>query len=435
MKNIILRLSPNLLILLFSAFSIQAFAQGGLLVASNDKKSPGIAEESIVTAGEVAQNKAEEEEKPVEGKFTYSGYFDTYYFANLNQPSTRNNLGNSGISRGFDRYVGQFQLGMFLNRMSYAYKNTEVVGEIGFGPNVEYGSYGNDFRYKWGTVVANSTYSAIMIKQAYINLKANDKLTFTMGQFGTHIGYEYIDAPLNFNYSINNTFNAGIPFYHLGIKATYAFSDKVSLMGGIVNGTDGFNDNNRGKSFIGQLFVSPAKGLNIYFNTIQGNEANANTVGSDTTGYFGVLDLVINYQMTEKWFLGGWFMQGTSKGSFQGGTFFPEAKHWAGANLYVQYKFSDIFSLGTRIEYFDNKQGVRSLLTNGEGTDVQTYTLTGNFSLADAKLLLKPEFRMDVFEKKKGPAGETMPQQFVDADGKFTKNTQSTIGMAVIYKF
>ena len=324
---------------------------------------------------------------------------------------------------------------MFLNRMSYAYKNTEVVAEIGFGPNVEYGSYGNDFRYKWGTVVANSTYTALMIKQAYFNVKPTEKLTITAGQFGTHIGYEYIDAPLNFNYSINNTFNAGIPFYHLGLKGTYAFSDKVSLMMGLVNGTDQINDNNRGKSFIGQLFVSPAEGLNIYFNTIQGNEANARDDGQDTTSYFGVLDLVATYQVTERFMVGTWLMYGSAKGEFQGGTYFTEMKHWSGANLYLTYKFTDIFSLGARLEYFDNKSGARALLTNGQGTDVQTYTLTGNFLLADGKLILKPEFRYDNFKKMKGSSGETVPQQFMDENGTFTKNTQATIGLAAIYKF
>lgn len=372
-------------------------------------------------------------EEPAAG-FKFSGYLDTYYFANLNNPSSRSNLGASGISRGFDRYPGQFQLGMLMTRMSYANKWGEVVGEVGWGPNAEYGSYGNDFRYKWGSVVANSTISALFIKQAYINLKASDKLTFTMGQFGTHIGYEYIDAPLNFHYSINNTFNAGIPFYHTGLKATYAFSDKVSLMAGVVNGTDGLNDNNRGKSFIGQLFVSPAEGLNVYFNTIQGNEANARTTGKDTTSWFGVLDLVATYQISEKFMLGTWLMYGSLKGEFQGGAYTDKVKNWGGANLYATYKFSDIFTLGTRIEYFDNTSGARALLTNGEGTDVMTYTFTGNISLAGGALSLKPEFRIDSFKKILG-AGNEEAQQFVDADGKFTKNSQSTIGMAAIFKF
>src|ERR1043165_9884847 len=35
----------------------------------------------------------------------FSGYFDTYYFANFNQPTNNSNLGNSGVARGFDRYA------------------------------------------------------------------------------------------------------------------------------------------------------------------------------------------------------------------------------------------------------------------------------------------------------------------------------------------
>ena len=125
--------------------------------------------------------KAEEEPaaeaEDTDGKFSFSGYFDTYYFMNFNKPASRNNLGMSGISRGFDRYVGQFQLGMLMTRMQYSYKSVELVGEVGWGPNVEYGSYGSDVRYKWGTVLANNTMTAIALKQAYINLKASDKLT------------------------------------------------------------------------------------------------------------------------------------------------------------------------------------------------------------------------------------------------------------------
>ena len=379
--------------------------------------------------------KEEENNNNIEGKLSVSGYFDTYYFANLNNPSTRNNLGASGISRGFDRYPGQFQLGMFMTRTAYNYKNTEMVGEIGYGPNVEYGSYGNDFRYKWGTIIANSTYSAIMIKQAYITTKASEKLSFTMGQFGTHIGYEMIDAPLNFHYSINNTFNAGIPFYHLGVKANYSATEKIGLMAGLVNGTDNINDNNRGKSFIGQLSWLPTENLSIYFNTIQGNEANARATGKDTASYFGVLDLVANYKLSDRWSITYWGMRGTLRGEFQGSGYDAKSKHWFGSSVYLTYIISNTVSIGTRIEYFDNRDGARSLLTHGKGTDAETLTLTAKFSLADDRLQIKPEFRIDHFRKITSSNGEDALQQFADQNGNFTKTNQATLGVAAIYKF
>lgn len=369
------------------------------------------------------------------GGLQVSGYFDTYYFTNLNKPSNRNNLGSSGVARGFDRYVDQFQLGMFLTRTSYSNKWGELVGEIGYGPNVEYGSYGNDFRYKWGSVLANSTYTALLIKQAYITFNASEKLSFTAGQFGTHIGYEYIDAPLNFHYSINNTFNVGIPFYHVGLKGTYKVGEKVTFMCGLVNGTDNMNDNNRGKSVIAQLSLSLAEGLNIYLNTIQGNEANTRSSGKDTASYFGVLDFVSTYQVSERFLLGLWAMHGSVKGEYQGGTYFPQMKHWSGINLYTTFKCSEVFSIGTRLEYFENKSGVRALLTNGKGSDVATITITGNLTLAGEHLFIKPEFRVDKFRKINNDNNEQAFQQFMDADGEFTKSSQSTIGLAAIYKF
>jgi hypothetical protein len=54
--------------------------------------------------------------------------------------------------------------------------------------------------------------------------------------------------------------------------------------------------------------------------------------------------------------------------------------------------------------------------------------------LADGHLLLKPELRMDVFKKMDG-AGNEQSQQFMDSDGLYTNNSQTTLGMAAIYKF
>jgi hypothetical protein len=367
-------------------------------------------------------------------KLSFSGFFDTYYFGNLNSPSSRTNLGSSGISRGFDRYCGQFQLGMLMFRTEYKFKSAKLVSEVALGPNAEYGSYGSDFRYRWGTVLANNTYSAVMIKQAYIDYQLSPKWSFQVGQFGTHIGFEFIDSPLNFHYSINNTFNAGTPFYHLGAKGTYQLSEKISLMGGIVNGTDNINDNNRGKSFIGQIAINPAEGLTIFFNTIQGNEANTRVNGRDTTSYFGVLDLNGSYKVSDRLTLAFWALRGSARGEFQGGTFFSESRHWTGLNFYATVLLNEVFSVGSRLEYFDNKSGARALLTHGNGTSVKTLTITTCIKLAEGRLMIKPEFRIDDFNKIK-TAGEENNQQFAGRDGVYSKNTQSTIGAAAILKF
>jgi Putative beta-barrel porin-2, OmpL-like. bbp2 len=374
---------------------------------------------------------AGQEADSTKGKFAFSGYVDSYYFTNFNNPSSRNSLGQSGVGRGFDRYVDQFQIGMVQTKMTYTNNKSEAVIDLTFGPNSDYGNFGNARGYQ----LLNTGFSAISIKQAYFKYNATDKLSFTLGQFGTHIGYEYIDAPLNFHYSINHTFNSGIPFYHSGLKAEYKFSDKVGLMLGVVNGSDMLNDNNRGKSIIGQLSIAPTDGVNIYLNYIGGNEANARVNGRDTTSLFSVYDLVATWKVTDKLLVGTWLMLGALQGEMQGSTYFEKTEHWGGANLYATYDFNSVFSLGFRGEYFDNSTGVRALQTFGKGTDVTTWTLTGNINLADGHLLLKPELRFDNFRKTPQAAGEVSQQQFMDSDGNYTKNSQTTFGMAAIYKF
>jgi Putative beta-barrel porin-2, OmpL-like. bbp2 len=388
-----------LLFTLLAAFGLTANAQSVVDSASTDKK----------------------------GKLTFSGYVDAFYFANMNNPKSQKNLGNSGFERAFDQRAGQFQVGLVQTKMNYSTSKVDVVADLTFGNNADLGNYGNVI----GPLGRGTT--ALAIKQAYITYKATDKLSFTMGQFGTHIGYEVIDAPLNYNYSLSNLFNNG-PFYHVGIKANLAISDKFSLMAGVVNGVDNMYDNNKAKGFIAQAFISPAEGWNVYLNWMGSDES---TVRKDSTGFFSLLDLTTTYQVTEKFFVGLNAAYGSQKGDYQGVTpYYSKAQTWGGVALYSNVKFSDVAGIGIRAEYFDNTSGVRFMrnVMADSGTDVFSFTLTPNFTLADGMLTLKPEFRIDSFKKIAGAGNEGL-QQFEDSDGNFTKSSQATIGLATVFKF
>lgn len=366
------------------------------------------------------------------------------------------NLGTSGYERAFDQRANTFGLGLVQTKFGYSNGKSDVVVDLTFGPNADLGQYGNVV----GPLGAGKGSTALAIKQAYFNYKATDKLTFTAGQFGTHIGYEVIDAPINYNYSLSNLFNNG-PFYHIGVKANYAFSDKFSLMAGLVNNVDNLYDNNKAKGIIAQLFVSPKKGWNVYVNYIGSNEANAAYPAPTTAtpfpkdtavGFYQLFDLTTGYQVTEKFYVGVNAALGSQKGEYQGITNIGASgkdttRRWGGAALYMNYAFTGTFGLGLRAEAFDNTSGVRGLRNaaaqNG-GTNVTSITLTGNFTLADGHLVLKPEFRMDVYKKLDYTpvSGLTQAaidagnyQQFQDKNGNWTKNSQATIGLAAIYKF
>jgi hypothetical protein len=360
-----------------------------------------------------------QEKEAESSKFTFSGYVDSYYLFNGNAPTNRSNLGVSGYERAFDQKSSQFSLGLVQTKFGYATKSSDVVVDLTFGPNADLGQYGNVI----GPLGAGKATSAIAIKQAYFNWKASDKLTFTAGQFGTHIGYEVIDAPVNYNYSLSNLFNNG-PFYHIGAKAAYAFSDKSSLMLGVVNNVDNLNDNNSSKGLIAQYFVSPKEGWNVYVNGITSDESNDNDGSS-----YQLLDLTTSYQITSKYFIGLNAAYGSQTGDFQGGGSVGSNKTWGGVALYSNYAFTDKFSLGGRYEIFDNTSGARALRYidadgNASGTDVKSFTLTATFTAAEGHLLIKPELRTDAYK--------TM--QFTDGNGK-ASSSQTTFGTVFIYKF
>jgi Putative beta-barrel porin-2, OmpL-like. bbp2 len=411
------------------------------------KKATLLLSASVMSLSLAAQDSTKTEAKA--SPFTFTGYIDSYYNYNTNNPLSGNNLGQSGTARAFDQKANTMGLGLVQTKFGYSHKKSDVVVDLTFGPNADLGNYGN-------LVGPLGTTTALAIKQAYFNFKATDKLTFTAGQFGTHIGYEVIDAPINYNYSLSNLFNNG-PFYHIGLKANYAFTDKVSLMAGVVNNVDALYDNNKKKGIIGQLFLKPTENWSVYINYIGSNETSTKKVGStkDTAGFYQVIDLTTGYQITKKFYIGINAAYGSQKGEYQGGANVQPVngtdttRTWGGAALYTNYAFTDKFGLGVRAEMFDNTSGVRGLrnpnaIASNGGTDVTSITVTGNITLDEGHLILKPEFRMDAFKKLDydgsvatgtglGAAGDI--QQFQDSKGFWTKSSQATIGLALIYKY
>lgn len=403
--------------------------------------------------------------KADDGKLTISGYIDSYYMTAFNRPSSGNTMGyyaNSpaavGYARAFDRMTNQFSLGLVQAKLAYSNSKSDMVIDLAFGPNAELGNFGNHIGKGASSYApANANQSTLYgtgaaIKQAYFTYKFTDKWNFTVGQFGTHIGYEVIDAPVNYNYSLSNLFNNG-PFYHIGAKTSYAFSSKFALMAGVVNNWDAMTDWKSQKSVIGQVFVSPLEGMNIYVNyiggynddpfkvaagagSIQGGiDASGNYTGNSQStvaytkgrGYVRqMLDLTAGYQITDKLYVGintalGWYtwqidknseelkMGGDADGSADadgngknevvygntawGKSIFGDSskyQSWGGIALYANYKINDMFGIGARYEHFDDRNMLRYI--NGVNNSL---TITAPITLADGHLIIKPEFRWD----------------------------------------
>ncbi|MEH3112703.1 porin [Pedobacter terrae] len=235
------------------------------------------------------------------------------------------------------------------------------VGELSFGPRGQSQSIPD----------AAAGGSSFNIQNLYVNYDFTDEFSMTAGYMGTFIGYEVISPVGNFNYSTSYLFTNG-PFQNAGIKATYKFSDKVSLMAGVFNDWNVYSAT-RGVSAVGgQLMVAPVEGWTAYINALS---------GAGFGGYGTIVDLTTAYQITEKFKLALNAANYDIKDNAVPGSY-------AGAALYPQYAVSDAVTLGLRGEYFKLKEA--GVVPETAFTAV---TLTAN--IKSGGLTFIPEVRLD----------------------------------------
>ncbi len=317
---------------------------------------------------------AQEEEAPAPS-LSLSGSIDTYYKYDFADET------NIGTSFGGDQ--GSFSIGMFNLIASQEIGKASFVADVGIGPRN-----------------ANSAGDGLnaSIQNLYFSYQLSDKLSVTAGYMGTFVGYEVISPASNFNYSTSYLFTNG-PFQNAGLKFNYAFSDKVALMVGVFNDWNVYTDTDGKPDFGAQLYLSPTEGWDAYLNFVTGDLSGTE------------FDLTTTYQITDEFLVG--LNAATYSAPDDGGSF-------TGAALYLNYAFSDAFSLGFRGETFtDDKLGI---LMGDEKSSVNAFTISGNINAGPLRII--PELRLDAAEK----------EIFLDGSDDATK-TATQFLLAAVYSF
>lgn len=324
-----------------------------------------------------------------------SGSVDTYYKYDF---AKRANIGTS-----FASDQNSVSLGMIDIALKKTTGKASFVGELSFGPRGQYQSIPNsDQTYSEG-----NGYNSFHIQNLYVNYAATEKLTLTAGYMATFVGYEVISPVGNYNYSTSYLFTNG-PFQHAGVKATYAFSPKASLMVGAFNNYWNVYtaDPKSGVSTFGaQLMLAPVEGWTAYLNLSTGYDSGT------------IYDLTTSYQVSKS------FKVGVNAADFTAGLGAKEIGFSGGA-LYLQNAFTPGFGLGLRTEYFMAKKKNAPILVSGVPADesVVAFTLSGN--LKAGGLTFIPEVRLD--------NGSTT--QFFKEKGSATKSA-SQFSLAAVYAF
>jgi Putative beta-barrel porin-2, OmpL-like. bbp2 len=294
------------------------------------------------------------------GNLTVSGSVDAYYRFNFH------NAKDSGYTNNYTSFTNSqnsFELGMASVKADYSIGKVAATVDLGFGRRAEEFSY-ND---------AGVTRTAV--KQAYLSYAPSSHVKFTMGKWGTHIGYELLDAYLNRNYSMDYMFSYG-PFFHTGIKADLTFGN-CGLMLGVTNPPDNVSASFAKKYFIGQFSAASGSGkLKGYLNYLGGKDF------SETS--YNQFDVVITGTVSDQFNIGynGTIQTVKAKGG--------DGDSWWGSALYLNYDPCTLFGLTLRGEYFDDKKAVSA---GSFGTSIFDLTLSGNVKIDNLTII--PEFRLD----------------------------------------
>ena len=303
---------------------------------------------------------------------TWGGSADAYYKYDFSKQM-------NGLT-SFTNSQDSFELGMASVEAAHSFGKASVFVDLGFGKRA------GEFSYNETT--DKDINAKFLIKQLFFTYQVTEKFKFVAGSFGTHIGYEVLDAVDNKNYSMSYAFSYG-PFFNTGLKAQYT-SGKFTAMFGITNPTDFKSAMDAGssqKTYIGQLGYIGETG-SAYLNFTSGStNPTPGTLVVPSDENKTQIDFVASKTISDSFGLGFNATYAKSKNDFDS-TLDGE---WFALVGYANYSFKPDLLLAYRIEYFDAKDALNLGTLNGSSVFANTLSL--NYKVG--KLTIIPEVRYD----------------------------------------
>ena len=359
---------------------------------------------------------------PADPGLTIGGWLAMGYTAN-GRNAQNPAVGNGNLPVTFNYRANDFQLNQLYLFMEQA---TDTGGYgWGFGGRIDL-LFGEDYfftqsagletRPDWGSAwnvgaggggagIGGAGRYGLAMPQVYGEVAYND-LKVKIGHFYTIIGYEVVTAPDNFFYSHAYTMQYGEPFTHTGAIATWEYADRLTLIGGVVNGWDKFDAVTDRAAFIGGVsWTSPSERASLALSFVTGDE-DGSTVGGIITGNRTTYSLVFSLDITDDW----QYVLQHDLGVQENGVAAGQDASWYGLNQYLFYTLSDTWAAGFRYEFFIDEDGTRVTNVPGGWANVagtwQELAVGLNWAPNDY-MVLRPELRWDRFNPSAAgaPAG------------------------------
>ena len=298
--------------------------------------------------------------------------FDGYYGYNFNRP-----VGGFNALRAYDVSANSFainQAGLIFERLP------DVASGRRFGARLDL-QFGQATETLQGSP-ANENRPGVFrhLFQAYGTYVApvGKGLTLDFGKFASSFGIEnnYTRDQLNYSRSFWFSF---LPFYHMGLRATYPLTGKLSASYWLVNGVNQTEDFNAFKSHAVVLNYTPGARFTSNLNYYNGQEQRN---GRGRTHY---LDAYFTWNATERWTLAAEADYAVARARPAA----PPQPVYGGAG-YARYKFHPRFSLAGRFAYLADPGAAFTAAAQ----NLKDATATATFDVADG-FQMRWEYRRD----------------------------------------
>ena len=284
------------------------------------------------------------------------------------------------------------------------------------GGRIEYG-FGVD-----ADVVASNgqNRSGNSLIQGYLQA-AKGPFTLLVGKFSTLSGTEVIESANNANYSRSFQFGSAIPFTHTGVRLTYAYNPKISVIVGVNNGWDDVKFVGKKKTIEAGLSLNPSPGYSIALTTYNGSDF-AVTGNPAIFSNRMLYDAALTVHPTSALTLVGGYDNGTQLANLSDpNNQFQTARYNAISGI-ATYQVNPLIGVSLRKESFHDTNGFRS----GIVQRVQSSTATMNYT-PNSTFIVRGEYRID--------KSDVNAYQFRNDIGGIGRNFQPTFGLETVVKF
>lgn len=311
------------------------------------------------------------------GATTINVGFDGYYAYNFNHPGTTGNQ-----LRAYD-----------VSSNSFSINQADIVIEQ--APDLNAGRrFGArlDLQYGQATETLQGSSANELRPQAYRNLwqaygtyvvPIKSGLTVDFGKWASSLGVEGNYTKDQINYSRSYFFNY-LPFYHMGLRATYNLGTHASITGWLVNGAQQTEDFNNMKSAAMILTLKPATPIVWNINYYTGQEQRS-TALTTPNGREHIFDTYATWTINPKLAIVGEADYVVNRVTSE-----SSPSHVVGGAAYLRYQANPRWAFSGRTEYLSDRGG----LFSGSTQALKEVTATAEYKFADG-LLSRAEWRRD----------------------------------------